>query len=87
MQLGGKLAKDVTGYNLIQLMVGSEGTLGVFTKITLKLMPLPKSSVDLLVLFKTANEAISAVPEIMTTAIYFGATECGPVEVADHILE
>ena len=68
VQLGGKLAKDVTGYNLIQLMVGSEGTLGIFTKITLKLMPLPKSSVDLLVLFKTANEAISAVPEIMTTA-------------------
>ena len=68
VQLGGKLAKDVTGYNLIQLMVGSEGTLGIFTKITLKLMPLPKSSVDLLVLFKTANEAISTVPKIMTTA-------------------
>jgi len=68
VQLGGKLAKDVTGYNLVQLMVGSEGTLGIFTKITLKLMPLPKSSVDLLVLFKTANEAISAVPKIMTTA-------------------
>ena len=50
VQLGGKLVKDVTGYNLIQLMVGSEGTLGVFTKITLKLMPLPKLSVDLLVL-------------------------------------
>jgi glycolate oxidase len=64
--LGGKLVKDVTGYNLIQLLVGSEGTLGVFTKITLKLMPLPKSSVDLLVLFKTPEEAIAAVPTIMT---------------------
>ncbi|MGC9454234.1 MAG: FAD-binding oxidoreductase [Phycisphaerae bacterium] len=66
VQLGGKLVKDVTGYNLVQLMVGSEGTLGIFTKITLKLMPLPKSSVDLLVLFRTAREAISAVPTIMT---------------------
>ena len=66
IQLGGKLVKDVTGYNLIQLMVGSEGTLGVFTKITLKLMPLPRSSVDLLVLFKTAEDAIAAVPRIMT---------------------
>ena len=67
VQLGGKLVKDVTGYNLIALMVGSEGTLCVFTKITLKLMPLPKSSVDLLCLFKTPDEAIAAVPTIMTT--------------------
>ena len=49
VQLGGKLVKDVTGYNLIRLMVGTEGTLGIFTKITLKLLPLPKASVDLLV--------------------------------------
>ena len=66
IELGGKLVKDVTGYNLIGLMVGSEGTLGVFTKITLKLMPLPKASVDLLCLFRTAGEAIAAVPRIMT---------------------
>ena len=68
VQLGGKLVKDVTGYNLIQLMVGSEGTLGIFTKITLKLMPLPKASVDLLVLFGTPEEAISVVPKTMSAA-------------------
>jgi glycolate oxidase len=66
-ELGGKLVKDVTGYNLVQLMVGSEGTLGIFTKIILKLMPLPKASVDLLVLFETVREAIAVVPKIMTT--------------------
>ncbi len=66
MRLGGKLMKDVTGYDLIHLMIGSEGTLGVFTKITLKLMPLPKASVDLLCLFRTADEAIRAVPLMMT---------------------
>jgi glycolate oxidase len=66
VQLGGKLVKDVTGYNLIQLLVGSEGTLGIFTKITLKLLPLPRSSVDLLCLFRTPEEAIAAVPRIMT---------------------
>ena len=64
--LGGKLVKDVTGYNLIGLMIGSEGTLGVFTKIILKLMPLPRSSVDLLVLFGSTADAIGAVPKIMT---------------------
>ena len=67
VQLGGKLVKDVSGYNMIQLMVGSEGTLGVFTKITLKLTVRPKSSVDMLCLFKTAGEAIGAVPKVMTS--------------------
>lgn len=66
IELGGKLVKDVTGYNLLPLMTGSEGTLGVFTKITLKLLPAPKASVDLLCLFTTAREAIDAVPKIMT---------------------
>jgi len=66
IQLGGKLVKDVTGYNLVQLMVGSEGTLGIFTKIILKLLPLPRVSVDLLCLFPTVAQAIQAVPAIMT---------------------
>jgi glycolate oxidase len=67
VQLGGKLIKDVTGYNLIQLLTGSEGTLGIFTRITLKLLPLPKASVDLLCLFESLPQAIQAVPIIMTT--------------------
>lgn len=66
IELGGKLVKDVTGYNMVQLMVGSEGTLGIFTKIILKLIPLPKFQADLLCLFKTSDDAISAVPKIMT---------------------
>lgn len=66
IQLGGKLVKDVTGYNLIQLLVGSEGTLAVFTRITLRLMPLPKASVDLLALFPSPEAAIGAVPRMMT---------------------
>ncbi len=68
VRLGGKLVKDVTGYNLIGLMVGSEGTLGIFTKIILKLLPLPKANVDLLVLFKTAEAAIAAVSKILAAA-------------------
>ncbi|MCD4826058.1 MAG: FAD-binding protein [Phycisphaerae bacterium] len=82
VELGGKLVKDVTGYNMVQLMVGSEGTLGVFTKITLKLSPLPKACVDLLCLFETVEAAISTVPKIMTgqgiipTAIEFMDKHC-----------
>ncbi|MHC4985928.1 MAG: FAD-binding oxidoreductase [Planctomycetota bacterium] len=66
LELGGKLVKDVTGYNLLQLMIGSEGTLGVFTKIILKLIPAPRKSVDLLCLFKSTHDAIATVPRIMT---------------------
>jgi glycolate oxidase len=66
VQLGGKRVKDVTGYDLLHLMVGSEGTLGIVTKVTLKLLPLPKAKVDLLVLFKNAQEAMDIVPVIMT---------------------
>ncbi len=68
IELGGKLIKDVSGYNMVQLMVGSEGTLGIFTKITLRLIPLPKAQVDLLCLFKTSEEAIKMVPKIETSS-------------------
>ena len=66
VQLGGKRVKDVTGYDLLHLMVGSEGTLGIVTQVTLKLLPLPKAKVDLLALFETVEAAIDLVPVIMT---------------------
>ncbi|MCP3966136.1 MAG: FAD-binding oxidoreductase [Lentisphaerae bacterium] len=66
VEIGGKLLKDVTGYNLVQLMVGSEGTLGFFSKIILKLTPLPKARADLLCLFDTIDDAVELVPKIMT---------------------
>src|SRR6056297_1409658 len=65
---GGKLVKNVTGYDFVSLMVGSEGTLGIITKIILKLIPLPEFTVDLLVPFKTVEEAIAFVPKIMIEA-------------------
>ena len=70
MTLGGKCVKDVTGYDLIHLIVGSEGTLGVVTKIWLKLLPLPKYRADLLVPFATMQEAIEVVPKVMTCLLY-----------------
>jgi glycolate oxidase len=66
VELGGKRVKDVTGYNMVKLMVGSEGTLGVITRIVLKLIPMPKRIVVLLALFPDARSAIGVVPRIMT---------------------
>ena len=66
IEVGGKRMKDVTGYNIRMLMVGSEGTLGIITKVIIKLLPLPKASVDLLVLFPDVQSAIAMVPRIMT---------------------
>jgi glycolate oxidase len=61
---GANVLKNSTGYNLTQLMVGSEGTLGVVTKIVLKLIPLPAFDLLMLVPFKSlekASEAVSAI--------------------------
>jgi glycolate oxidase len=66
LDLGGKRVKDVTGYDLIQLLVGSEGTLGVFTRVTLRLLPLPAARAVLLVPFADVPTAIGAVPLVMT---------------------
>jgi len=63
--LGGKLAKDVTGYDLVHLIVGSEGTLGIVTAAIIKLIALPTAKTDLLVLFKNPADAISCVPKIL----------------------
>ncbi|TVQ35647.1 MAG: FAD-binding protein [Spirochaetaceae bacterium] len=67
--LGGKLAKDVSGYDLKQLVIGSEGTLGIVTQAIIKLIGLPTAKADLLVLFATAKEAIDVVPVIMSHGI------------------
>lgn len=56
--------KNSTGYNLTQLMCGSEGTLGIITKIVFKLRPLPKKDVTLLVPFTTSEEACRAISGI-----------------------
>jgi len=68
-RMGGKVVKNATGYDLIGLMVGSEGTLGIITEITLKLLPIPRYSVDLLVVFSDLKSASLAVSEIIRARI------------------
>lgn len=61
---GANVLKNATGYNLTQLVVGSEGTLGIVTKIVLRLIPLPKTDLLMLVPFRSAESACEAVSAI-----------------------
>jgi glycolate oxidase len=68
-RMGGKVVKNVTGYNLIQLVVGSEGTLGVVTRVVLRLVPKPRERVDMLVPFASFEAAGRTVSEIIRARI------------------
>lgn len=65
MQLGGKVVKNSSGYSIKDLIVGSEGTLGIITKAVLRLLPLPKKAISLLIPFPTLETAIETVPKII----------------------
>jgi glycolate oxidase len=69
MWTGANVLKNATGYNLTQLIVGSEGTLAVVTKIVLKLLPKPTHDLLMLVPFFSAEEACAAVPEIFKAGV------------------
>ncbi len=69
LQLGAAVAKNSSGYSLKDLVIGSEGTLCIITEAVLKLVPLPKVSVSLLVPFPDMKSAIEAVPEIIRSKI------------------
>jgi glycolate oxidase len=75
LELGGKYIKSSTGYHLMELMVGSEGTLGIITRVTLGLLP-PVGSVQTLVApFRTVEQAIGAVPGMFAKGIVPCAVE------------
>ena len=65
MNLGGKVVKNSSGYSIKDLIVGAEGTLAIITKATLKLLPLTKKAISLLVPFEDLETAIETVPKII----------------------
>jgi len=69
LKTGGKVVKDVAGYNLNQLLVSSEGTLGIFTEITVKLIPKPQTKKTMLVHFPQLEQAALTVSHIIAARI------------------
>jgi glycolate oxidase len=74
-ELGTRTVKGVTGYNLVDLLVGSEGTLGVVTKATLGLLPIPPARASLLALFKNLTDAAKTVRDIVAGGIITSTLE------------
>ncbi len=75
MQLGGKVVKNSSGYSLKDLIIGSEGTLGIITEAILKLVPLPKITTSLLVPFPSISDAINTVPLLIKSRASLTAIE------------
>ena len=75
VELGGSFIKSSTGYSLMELMIGSEGTLGIITRVTLALLPKPGSIQTLLAPFETVAAAIESVPAVLNRGIIPFAVE------------
>ena len=82
---GANTLKNSTGYNLTQLMVGSEGTLGIATKIIVKLLPLPKHDLLMLVPFRSLDEACEAVSEVFRAGFTPSAMELMERDALDWV--
>ena len=84
---GANVLKNATGYNLTQLFVGSEGTLGIITKIVLRLIPYPQKNLLMLVPFSNATKACEAVAAIFRAGITPSAMEFMERDAIDYVLQ
>jgi len=74
-EIGGKVVKSSCGYSIKDLIIGSEGTLAIVTKAILKLMPVPKYNISILVPFPSLGDAIETVPKIIKSKLIPTALE------------
>jgi len=75
VETGGKVVKNVVGYDLTHLLVGSEGTLAIITKIILRLIPKPPVQATLRATFRRVEEAVNGVTEIIRERVVPAAVE------------
>ncbi len=87
MWTGANTLKNSTGYNLTQLFVGSEGTLGIITKIVLKLLPYPKFNHVMLAPFKSMDDASAAVSAVFRAGIIPSCIEFMEREAIEYVMK
>lgn len=87
MWTGANTLKNSTGYNITQLMVGSEGTLGIITKIVLKLLPYPKFNNIMLAPFKSMDDASAAVSAVFRAGIIPSSIEFMEREAIEYVMD
>ena len=87
IQLGKSVCKTSSGYNLLHLMIGYEGTLGIITELTLKLIPKPEKDVTLMLPFHDIATAIAAVPSIKLANLDPQSIEFAERDVIDSSAE
>jgi glycolate oxidase len=75
LQTGGKAIKNVTGYNLTSLLTGSEGTLGIITKVLLRLIPMPKKRGTLQLMFRSLDDGCATIHKMLQSGIVPAAAE------------
>jgi glycolate oxidase len=69
IRTGGRTVKNVTGYDLTKLIVGSEGTLGIITEATLRLIPKPKATKTLMAMFDDIMDSGRAISKVLSSGI------------------
>ena len=82
---GADTLKNSTGYNLTQLLIGSEGTLAVVTKIVFRLLPLPPNNLLMLAKFQSIKDACNAVPQLFTSGTSPSALELMERNAIDYV--
>jgi len=85
LQLGGRTRKRSSGYRLMSLFVGSEGTLGIVTEVVLKLIPLPRSRATAMVGYRTMDDAAVAVSRVLGSGHFPAALELMDREALDLV--
>jgi len=85
--LGGKLVKNNAGYDLMQLIIGSEGTLGIIIKAWIRLQPRPQASATIIIPFEDERKALEFVPKIFQRGVFPLAIEYVEKELVDQTAE
>jgi glycolate oxidase len=89
LELGGRIRKRSSGYRLLHLFIGSEGTLGIVTQVIVKLVPRPRHHATAMVGFTTIEEAAAAVRRLLQSGHFPAALELmnqGALEIVGHLL-